>query len=244
MMINANSPKPLYLQIKAYLLAQIHAGSYPPDARIPSERDLAKQFQVNRLTVNKALRELIQDGVLYTTVGKGTFVRGARIDQQLSNLTSFTEEMAKRGQQAASRILATHTQPAAAETAHILQITAGAEVIILKRVRLADEKPIALETSTLIAALCPGLLEGHDFSRESLYAVLRTQYHLTLAYAEQTMEARRATRDEARWLEIEPGDPILNITRVTRMADDRPFEYVRSAYRGDCYTFHAVLRQL
>jgi len=111
-------------------------------------------------------------------------------------------------------------------------------------VRMADALPIALERSHIIYALCPGILENHDFSRESLYQVLRKEYHLRLTHAHQSIEAQTAGEDEQAALEAEPCTPILRIARVTYNDSEQPIEYVRASYRGDRYKFYTVLRQL
>lgn len=237
-----DSSTPLYVQIKHYLLMNIQSGAFAPDTRIPSERQLSAQFGVSRLTVNKAIKTLMQEGLLYAQVGKGTYVSSTKIHQELHTLTSFTEEMNRRGQHPSSYVLHAAVEPASGETAKVLNILSGAEVVVLKRVRLADGQPIALETSSVIAAICPGILDSHDFASQSLYEVLRNEYNLQLIRAEQTFEARQATRVEADALGLEICAPILNIIRVTYSGDRRPIEYVRSAYRGDRYKFRAVLR--
>lgn len=234
--------RPLYVQIKDYIRLNIQSGVFAPDSCIPSERHLARQFGVSRLTASKAVKELIQEGLLYTSVGKGTFVNSRTIDQELEALTSFTEEMQRRGQRASSRVLYAAMENATAEVAKALNILPGAEIVVLSRVRLADDQPIALETSSVIAALCPGILQRFDFSRDSLYQTLRKAYNIHIAYAEQTIEARQASQHEAESLDLDKPAPILHITRVTY--SDRPFEYVRSAYRGDRYKFRALLRKI
>ena len=103
--IDANSPRPLYEQIKDYIRHNIQTRVFLPDTRIPSERELAKQFNVNRLTVNKALKDLIYEGVLSVQIGKGTFIKGTPYNQQLETLTGFSEDMRSRGQRPASRVL-------------------------------------------------------------------------------------------------------------------------------------------
>jgi GntR family transcriptional regulator len=236
--------KPLYEQIKDYILLNIQSGMFQPDTRIPSERELSEQFSVSRMTVTKALAELTHAGILYARVGKGTFVSAERIDQQLEALTSFSEDMSRRGQRASSRVLLAREGQATEDVARYLGGLPGLPIIILQRVRLADDEPIALETCTLNAALCPRILQRHDFAHESLYGVLRAEYGILMRHAEQTLEARAATEPEARALEISPGSPILSILRVTYSDEERPVELVRSAYRGDRYKFHAVLRKV
>jgi GntR family transcriptional regulator len=243
-MLDTKSSKPLYEQIKEYILHHIHAGTFQPNTRIPSERDLSKQFGVSRLTVNKAIKELIQDGRLYVQIGKGTFISDESIDQQLDVLTSFTEEMANRGQETYSRVLRAEVLPVEDETARTLEIPLGVDVVLLRRVRLAGNRPVALETSAIIASLCPDMLEKHDFAQESLYYVLRTEYGVKLTHAEQVFEARAATTHEAKYLQLETGDPVLAITRTTFNDKNKPIEFVQSVYRGDRYKFRAVLRRI
>lgn len=239
-----DSPVPLYIQIKDYLRLNIQNGVFAVNERIPSERQLAEHFNVNRLTVSKALSELTQEGFVYSRVGKGTYVSSPKIDQALQSLTSFTEDMNSRGKKASSRVLYACVDSANKEVARALSILPGAEVVVLHRVRLADGLPVALERSHIIYALCPRILDQHDFSQESLYHVLREQYNLHLTYAHQTIEAVIAGEAEQDVLEAEPGTPILSVTRVTFTENDQPIEYVRSSYRGDRYKFYTVLRQL
>jgi GntR family transcriptional regulator len=244
MVTRHDSPVPLYVQIKDYIRLNIQNGIYAVNERIPSERQLAEQFGVNRLTVSKALSELTQEGLIYSSVGKGTYVSPAKINQTLQSLTSFTEEMSSRGKTASSRVLYSGIEPASTEVAKALSILPGVEVVVLHRLRVADALPIALEKSHIINALCPDILEKHDFSRESLYQVLRSEYHLRLTHAHQTIEAHTAGEDEREVLDAGPCTPILRITRVTLNNEEQPIEYVRSSYRGDRYKFYTVLRQL
>lgn len=240
--IDITSPIPLYEQIKEYVRANIQSGNFRPHSRIPSERELAQRFGVSRLTVTKAIKELEQAGIVYVRIGKGTFIAPETINLQLDTLMSFTEEMAQRGQRVTSRVISAQLGQAAGEIAKHLAVAPGTEVIVLKRVRCAENQPIALETSTLLAAPCRDLLDKHNFARESLYHVLRHHYHISLTHAEQTIEARRATREEAQLLEIAERDPVLAILRVTHSDAQRPFEHASSVYRGDRYKFRALLK--
>ncbi len=243
-MLDANSAKPLYEQIKDYILINVKNGNFEPDTRIPSERELSKRFGVSRVTAGKAVKELVQAGVLYVRIGKGTFISSQPFDQQIETLTSFTEEMAKRGQSATSRVLKAIVELATDELARLLDIPPDTDVVVLKRVRLSDNQPIAIETSNIIAHWCPNILETHNFAHESLYEVLRTEYGVHLTYAEQSFEARQATATEAEALKMKKGHPILYVTRLTYTDDDQPIEYVHSVYRGDRYKVRAVLKQI
>jgi GntR family transcriptional regulator len=243
-LLDQTSSKPLYEQIREYILQNIQSGVYGPDQRIPSERALSEKLGVNRLTVQKAINELVQSGRLYVQIGKGTYVSRGKVDQQLETLTSFTEEMNRRGQRPSSRVVQCGHAQASVEEARMLQTVPGVPLVFLIRLRLADHLPMAIEHSRLLAARCPGILDEHDFSRESLYVVLQSVYGIHLTHAEQSIDARKATPEEAQPLKIEPGDPILQIVRVTYSEGGQPVEYVRSSYCGARYTFQAVLRHL
>lgn len=241
-MVKHDAPIPLYIQIKDYIRFNIENGVFGVDQKIPSERQLAAQFGVNRLTVSRAINELTQDGLVYSRVGKGTFVAAAKIDQTLHTLTGFTDDMISRRKAAASRVLYAGVQPADEDVAKALSILPGTEVVVLNRVRLADGQAIALENSCVVHALCPHILDAYDFSQASLYRVLGEKYHIQMAYAYQTIEAKFASPDILDTLEADSNTPILAITRITYTAEDQPFEYVRSSYRGDRYKFYTILR--
>lgn len=241
MRLEREAPDPLYLQLKESLEAEIRAGHYRAHTRLPSERELSDQFQVSRMTARQALLELARNGVIYTRVGKGTFVAEPKIDQQLVALTGFTQDMRMRGGRPNSAVLESGVLPATSEQAAVLGLLPGARVIKLARLRLADDMPLAIETAYLPVDLCPGLLL-HDFSVESLYQVLQSDYGLKLVSAEQTIEAALADPREAEALELALPAAVLRIKRLTYAASGAPVEYVLSVYRGDRYEFRSTLQ--
>jgi GntR family transcriptional regulator len=241
-MLKAKPSQPFYEQIKEYILYKISTGELTPHDRVPSERGLSEQFGVSRLTAGKAIKELVLEGKLYTQVGKGTFVSDEPINQTLDMLTSFSEDIEKRGQQPGSRLIDAKLIPATGKLAQALQVPVGATLVMLKRVRLANQQPVALEISHLVASYCPQILERFDFERESLYHILRTHYNVRLVYADQELGSRLATDEEVQRLAMELHSPILSMVRVTYIEDQHPIEYVESAYRGDRYKFRARLK--
>jgi GntR family transcriptional regulator len=243
--LQLDESRPYYEQIRDYLLTNIESGTFPPHTQIPSERSLSDQFGVSRMTVKHAIQELVFSERLYTRVGKGTFVADTPITQQLSTLTSFTEDMKSLGKTTSSKILQADTLRANVNIARALDLTPdGSNVALLKRLRCTEGQPIAIESSYLNVTHCPNILKQHDFTHTSLYHVLRMEYGLRLASAEQRIRARQATKEEAALLEIDVGFPILYITRTTFLDDNTPVEYVESAYRGDRYVFRAKLTNL
>ncbi len=240
MRLRRDSSDPLYLQLKQSLTAEIHSGRYRAHQRLPSERQLTDRFHVSRMTIRQALLELAREGIIYTRLGKGSFVAPPKIGQQLRMLTGFSQDVHARGGQPASRVLQANLVPATPEVAAALRLAPKDRVIALSRLRLADALPHAIETAYLPLPLCPNLL-GHNFAVESLYAVLKNEYKLSLTRAEQSIQAALASPREIELLELEPPAPVLRIRRVTSTELGMPVEYVVSTYRGDLYTFHSVL---
>lgn len=240
-MLNPESVIPLYLQLKSHLQAQIEEGVYGKDGRLPSERELSQHYNISRMTARQAIQALMQDGFIDTRVGKGTFVRGQRIAQDLRHLTSFTEDMQQRGRTSGSRIIRAEKVQASADVAAHLQVVPDTQVGLLSRLRLADGEPLAWEICHLSLRSCPDILERYDFSRESLYRVLRDVYGQRLVTARQVIAARIPSGEEREVLQIAEGIPVLALHRVTLNDAQQPIEYVQSVYRGDRYQLQTTL---
>ncbi len=238
--LNRRHPLPLYLQLEESLRADILARRLQPHQQLPSEREMCDHYRVSRMTVRQAMLALARDGLVYSRVGKGTFVSEPKIDQQLKTLTGFSQEMQARGCKPTSQVLEAKIVPAADAIAQALHLPPAAHVILLVRVRLADSSPLAIETVHLPQSFCPDLLR-HDFATESLYAVLEREYGYRLTRAEQTLEAGLAGPREVALLQVQPRAPILIMERRTFTDQNVPIEHVHSSYRGDRYKFSSVL---
>ena len=232
--INKNSPLPIYYQIEAALKQQIESGLLQPGDLIPSEREFAEAHQISRMTVRQAISNLVNAGYLIRQKGRGTFVANKKIVMQLSGLTSFSEEMEHLGLEPASELLSYQMIAAEMPIANKLGIREGAQIYELKRLRIADEQPLALETVYIPEQLLPGL--NQEVAITSLYAFAEAS-GLDLGRASQTFESRLATKEEAQHLGLSVSSPVLSVEQLTFLATNQPFEYVISAYRGDRYTF-------
>lgn len=232
---------PKYRLIADSIARDIATGRLKTGQQIPPERAIAEDFGSSRMTVRQALRHLADRGLVETRVGHGTFVGAPVIQQQLSTLTGFTEEIERQGRVASSIVVEASRQAPDSETAQRLGLRPRAEVWRIARVRLVDQEPVALETTEVAADLAPGLLDRADFARASLYATLRTHYGLTPATAEQTLAATSAEPSVALPLGVPKGAPVLRLTRLTRDTNGRAFEYVRSHYRGDAFEMKTTL---
>jgi GntR family transcriptional regulator len=232
---------PIFAQVKSLLEAAISSGELTPNRRIPSERELSLMFAVSRMTIRQALLAMIAEGSLYARSGKGTYVAERKIEQPLQRLTSFSQDIIARGMRPSSQVLEAELLPAPPELAQALDIRPGAELIRIRRLRLADDEPMALETSHLPHSIAPGLL-SHDLGNGSLYELLRATYGVEFASAKQTIEASEATADERELLLLPRRVPVLRLHRFTSGTDGRVLEFVRAVYRGDRYQLHVELR--
>lgn len=234
-MINKQSPIPIYHQLEELLKQQIESGVLGEDEAIPSERELSEKFQISRMTVRQAINNLVLEGYLYRLKGRGTFVNKKRVEQELQGLTSFTEDMLTRGMVPTSRLVSFDIIESDALTAKALDIEEKNPVYCFGRIRLADRLPMAIETAYVPVSLVPGLTE--EIINQSLYRYLEEQLMLTISEAKQEIEASVANFQEARLLEIDEGAPVLLIERTSYLADETPFEFVRSSFRADRYRF-------
>lgn len=233
--------KALYQQIVDSILEQIQTGALQPGARLPSENALSDKHQVGRNTIRHALSDLAAKGYVESVQGVGTFVTETHFPKTVEFLFGFSQEMAQRGKQVASQLIDAKIIAADPLLARVLRIQLGAEVVFLYRLRLVDGKPAAIERAYLPHAFCHEILE-HDFSRESLYDVLASQYNMKPDHAEQEIGAEIATPQVAELMDLIHPAPVLVIRRETRTADGRVIEYVESEFRADRFRFYTNLK--
>jgi GntR family transcriptional regulator len=240
-MLDRNSPIPLHSQLKAAIDDRIESGEWPPEGQVPSERELCERFRVSRITVRQALHQLVSDGRLIRIHGRGTYVATSPLKKELLPLVGFSEDMQARGQKPGARVLRFEATTASLAVAQALQLSAGEGILVLKRLRLANSRPMALETVHLPEKLFPAFLE-ENLEDRSLYQLLGQKYGTRPARAVQQWQAVSCPAADAKVLEIRKGSPVLQIQRTTFDAQGRPFEYLESFFRGDRYVFQAELR--
>ncbi len=191
------------------------------------------------MTVHRTIQDLVKEGILYTRVGKGTFVSSIRFEQD-QLLTGFTEEMENLKHQVNSIVRKFETVSATPLIAKELEIQVGLDIYRLERVRLIDDVPIAIETAHIQSLLCPNLTR-YDFSSESLYSVLNRDYRLRLVRAEQEMIAALANEQEHQVFRTSHPSAVLRMRRRTYTDQSLVVEYVESVYRGDLYKLRTSL---
>jgi GntR family transcriptional regulator len=201
-------------------------------AAIPSERQLSADLGVSRLTLRAALDDLAREGYLVRRRGSGTYVQQPKISQELT-MTSFSEDMRRRGMTPGSRTLSLKTQLAGPRLGRFLNVSPGEEIVVAKRLRLADGETMAIETLHIPASLVPGLtqkaLDG------SFYELLRERYDVVIASGTQTIEPTVTNEEESAALGVPLHSPAFLFERTSRDEAGRTLEFVRSIYRGDRY---------
>jgi GntR family transcriptional regulator len=232
--LDKSSFTPMYFQIQAQLLQMIQSGQLRPGDPLPSEDELSRACGVSRMTARHALQALKADGFASRHKGQGTFVSQPRVEKDIMHLAGFTAEMRALGLKPSSRVLDAETIPAAAEVASRLRIEIGSPVFHLRRLRCADAVPVAIEEVWLSREQFPGV-EKIDFSTASLYQTLRDRYGIRVSRADEILEARSATRQQAELLDIPRHLSLLAITRTLWSANGKPVETAQSVYRGDRY---------
>lgn len=234
-------PTPAYLQLKESLGHAMDSGLLTPGSALPSERGLAISLGLSRMTVRRAFEELEADGRVEQRQGSGTYVRGQRVEQIIDSLTGFTDEAKRLGLRPGTKLLKAERVGADEATAAALGIEPGTTVLRLTRLRTANDEALALQEAHL-ATYLSGLSLGALQLRGSLYRSLEEQFGVKPVRARQTIGARLPTRAESAALGIGREVPVLALERTTYDAEERPFEYVRSAYRGDSYRLALDLR--
>ena len=220
-------------QIEDWLADAIAAGNLSPGDRLPTEHDLAAWLGVSRMTLRHALAELAQRGLVTRAVGRGggTFVGEAKLEQDLTTLAGFSEQLRRHGKVAGARVLAATEIPASVTAAAALELAEGDPVIEVRRIRLADGKPMVIEHSLFPAALCPGMLDSRLDG--SLYELLEDNYGLRPCRARESLEPVVAGVREAEALEVEEGAPLMLVERTAYSAAGQPLEFARDLFRGD-----------
>ncbi len=230
--------QPLFESVGAALKHEIASGRFARADLLPGERELSQMLEVSRTTLRRAIAALVEEGVLVHRHGAGTFVRRSppHVEQPLSRLTSFTEDMRLRGLAASSRVIERGLFLPTPEELMMLDIKLSETVFRLSRLRLADGAPMAIER----AAVPMRFLGAAERVGPSLYAALEAAGHRPVR-AVQRLKAVLVGPAEAALLEVAESSPALDIHRVAYVADGGRVEFTRSTYRSDTYDFVAEL---
>ena len=238
--LDHTSPVPLYHQAAGVLEQAIEDGRLPRGTRLESELDLAEQLGISRPTMRAAIKQLVDKGLLIRRRGIGTTVAPRPVRRAVA-LTSLYDDLKREGREPRTRVLALEEVLCPPDVAEHLGLGPTAHVLRFERLRIAGSDPIALMHNVVPASLLE--LERGDLERTGLYDVFRDN-GITPHVATQQIGARKAGAEEAELLEIEPGDPMLTMTRVAYDTSGRPIEYGSHRYPAESYWFEMMLVDL
>jgi GntR family transcriptional regulator len=225
-------PVTLHHQVYLDVRRSLDAGRWRPGDRLPTERELAAHYGCSLITVRRALGELVREGRIERTRGRGTHVLRPRIERDFAEALSFTAEMQRRGLDPENRLIVARPESAGERVAEALGLGPGSPTLYLERLRVAGGEPILLEQVHLPAERFPGLLAS-DLEHESLYDLLQRRYDTRIVRAREALEPVLLRAREAALLDQPRRTPALLIEGLASTADDRPVEFSRTYVRGD-----------
>ena len=231
---------PKYYLLKNIIIEKIDNEEYTAEKPIPSERELMEIYQVSRITVRKAIDELVNEGYLYKVQGKGTYVKEDVGGSDLISITSCTEDVKRLGMTPSKQVIGFELIPADAKRAKVLEITKENKVYKLGRILYADQEPLNVTITYLPENIFPEL-DKYSFDKDSLYATIQEKYDVKITKARRTMEAILARDDIAEHLDVEEGSPIILFRCVTFgkvNGKEIPIEYFKCYYRTDKFKFY------
>jgi len=234
-----DSPYTLYYQLKEKLAKQIANNQWKPGEKIPSEAELCETYQVSRITVRKAIEDLVRSGQLIKHQGKGTFVTNVSMEHKLSKFYSFSEELTRSGMTERAQVLSFEIIAADEEVSEKLSMQLNEKVYKIKRLRMADEMPYTVEISYIPHALCPGLT-AKNITKNGLYNSMRSLN----VFPERIIEKIRAVavnRSDAGLMKVKLNSPAIKLERLTYYGL-LTIEYCVSIVRGDFYTYTIELK--
>ena len=238
-MILENNGIPLYLQLYEILKKKITSGEWELNSTVPTEAELMNSFAVGRETVRRAILKLVSEGYLYRHRGKGTFVCRNRQEDAMEPLVSFSAEMLARGYKPGAVLLEQDLRQPDGEVRTILGLAAGEAIMYMKRLRTANELPVALEESFLNHEIV-GKVDKKKLTG-SFYNYLVYEKKIPLGKITQEISSIVADEETAGLLDVARGHPILQLARLIYTVDDRPFFWLTFRYRGDLYSIKTQL---
>ncbi|MDO5338183.1 MAG: GntR family transcriptional regulator [Eubacteriales bacterium] len=231
MELDSTISTPLYQQLENRLRQEIDSGQRPVGSRIPTENELSQQYNVSRVTVRKALAGLSENGYLERKSGKGTFVAEKKIQRGFSGVTSFSDLCRMTGvTPGAKTIKIALEEPSDAEI-ELLQLSPEERIVVLERIRYADDKPVLLETNKFSESF--SFLFSENLNNASLFETLKTKHNILFSHSTKTFDITFASSQEAKLLGITKGYPLLRIASVIQNADNTVTNLCQQLCIGD-----------
>lgn len=230
---------PLYLQVYEDIKQKIQNGQYKEGEKLPSERNLYSEYDVSRITIREALKLLEEEGYIKREHGRGSYVLGSQYNQMLDSLYNFKDEIEKNGDQPRTIMLSIKKIASTQYLQNKMEILPHQEVYELRRLRLANEKPLIYETSYLPVKFCEGL-EKFNFNKLSLYNTLNKHYDIRIVRAYENLTSRKLTEDQAKYLDTDINDTCMFIERFSYI-EEGIIEYTETVAKAKDYKYTVKL---
>jgi len=238
--LNGDNQIPLYYQLENVLREKIELGDWMPKDKIPSENELMRWYELSRNTVQRAIHNLVQIGLLKRVQGRGTFVSNPKFEQSLTGFYSFSKVMKEKNMNPKDKVIDIKNKNSPSVVANKLEISENESVIQLRRLRCANDEPIILETSYLSKEYVPHIPQ-EEIEQTSLYTYLEETYGIIMTSAKEVFEPVLIQDYESGYLGVEEGSPALLLDRIAYNLSGRPVEFCRSIVRGDRCRFYTEL---
>src|SRR3984885_4500916 len=226
----------LYSRVETVLANEITDCDLRVGDQLPTEDSLVARFEVSRITVRRAIQNLVSRGLVEIRRGKGTFVAAPKITQELTELSGFVEDMQAIGRKPTARVMSKEVVLADTTVARHLALTKGERVVRIRRVRLADGIPISFDETYLPLEIGRKIITN-NLKVEPIFSLLERKYDVPLFEAEYKLEAVAAEAEVAAALRVKQGSPIFRIERTSYSKGNRPVDYEKLYYRGDLVRF-------
>jgi GntR family transcriptional regulator len=237
--LDPDSPVPLYHQVKQVIIDAINAGQLEPGDIVPSENTLVEKYRVSRTTIREAMAQLEREGYIHRQRGKYTTVSARPVYHGTSGIAGFSDDMKNQAIKPWSEVLGVSIVCADAQLARRLKIDEGEEVIAINRLRLADGKPVCIESSHLRLARV-GTISPRDVDGErSLYRLLRDREGIYLQEVEEVVDVIYADEEDASLLEVPADSPVVRLQRTVYADKNECIEYAVSLWRVDRFKYVA-----
>lgn len=232
--IDKSKPIPLYYQLVEIINQQIARGELKPGDKLPTEQWFSYAYDISRVTVRKALGELIQAGAIERIRGKGPVVSSPKLNRKLSRLTGLHEEIEASGYQSSSRVSNIEYKQAEGIIARNLHTADGEPIVAFRRLRYLDAVPIADQMIYLRTRFCPAF-DPLELETSSLYGILENRYRLVIDYADQTLGIKAPSKKHIEDLEVSEKIPLMRMRRTTYLDTGEVIEYTEIFYVSDRY---------
>ena len=226
----------LYSRVETVLACEISDGVLKVGDQLPTEDILIERFEVSRITVRRAIQNLVGRGLVEIHRGKGTFVAEPKMTQELTELSGFVEDMHALGRKPTARVISKEVVTADTAVANHLALTKGERVVRIRRVRLADGVPLSFDETFLPLEIGKKIVTN-NLKVEPIFSLLERKYDIPLIEAEYKLEALAADAEVASALRVKQGSPIFRIERTSYSTGNRPVDYEKLYYRGDLVRF-------